>query len=76
MVVLRRKIGQRIVVIDGERRITVTLVRGTGDASIIGIEAPPEMLILREELIGRDAASDGKSSGNPDGNPKRKARAA
>ena len=48
MLVLTRKLGERIV-IDG--RITVTVVRVQGHHIQLGIEAPKEIPIKREELI-------------------------
>ena len=48
MLVLTRKLGQRIV-IDG--RITVTVVRVQGRQIQLGVEAPKEIPIKREELI-------------------------
>lgn len=47
MLVLSRREGERIRI--GES-ITVTVVRCSGDKVRIGIEAPPDMLILRGEL--------------------------
>lgn len=47
MLVLSRKKNQKIV-IDGNIFITVVEVRG--DRVRLGIEAPPEVLIRREEL--------------------------
>ena len=48
MLVLTRKENERII-IDG--RITVTVVRVQGDKIRLGIEAPQEVSIMREELI-------------------------
>lgn len=50
MLVLTRKVGQRIRI--GEE-ITVTVVRIQGDKVRIGIEAPPEVAIHREEVHQR-----------------------
>jgi carbon storage regulator len=48
MLVLSRKVGERIVVGD---RITITVVRmGQGNVRI-GIDAPGDMAIVREELL-------------------------
>lgn len=51
MLVLSRKQSQRIRLGDS---ITVTVVRVSGDKVRLGIEAPPEMLVLRDELDRRD----------------------
>lgn len=48
MLVLSRKIGESIQ-IDGGIRVTVTKVRG--GRVRLSIEAPPEMRVLRKELI-------------------------
>ena len=47
MLVLSRKKSERIKLGDA---IVVTIVRVTGDRVHIGIEAPPEIRVLREEL--------------------------
>jgi carbon storage regulator len=51
MLVLRRKKNQAII-IDGV--IAVHLLGIEGDRVKIGITAPPEVSIVREELLGRD----------------------
>jgi carbon storage regulator len=48
MLVLGRKVGERIV-IGKDICITVTMIRG--DLVRIGIEAPRQVTILREELV-------------------------
>jgi carbon storage regulator len=50
MLVLSRKESQRIKVGDS---IVVTVVRVAGDKVRLGIEAPADMLVLREELEAR-----------------------
>jgi len=47
MLVLSRKEHERIRL---GRDIVVTVVRVSGDKVRLGIEAPPEVLILRDEL--------------------------
>jgi len=47
MLVLSRKESEKIKLGDD---IVLTIVRVTGDRVRLGIEAPPELLILREEL--------------------------
>jgi carbon storage regulator len=51
MLVLTRQVDEAIVV-DGDIRITVVDLRN-GKVRI-GIDAPPDVLILREELIGQE----------------------
>jgi carbon storage regulator len=47
MLVLSRKVGERILIGD---KITVTVVRVAQGAVRIGVEAPVDMQIVREEL--------------------------
>lgn len=49
MLVLSRKVGERILIGD---QVTITVVRITGGGVRLGIEAPPEMAVVREELRG------------------------
>ena len=49
MLVLSRKPGERIVIDD---RITVTVLKVRGNQIRLGIEAPKEIPIKREELLG------------------------
>jgi carbon storage regulator len=49
MLVLSRKVGERILIGD---HVTVTVVRITGGGVRLGIEAPAEMAVIREELQG------------------------
>lgn len=60
MLVLSRKVGERIRI---GTEITVTILRITGNSVRIGVEAAPEMPVVREELHDRleepePAASD------------------
>ena len=47
MLVLSRKVGEKILI---GRDISVTVVRITGGGVRIGIEAPAELPVIREEL--------------------------
>ena len=47
MLVLTRKVGERIQLGD---KITVTLVKISGNVVRIGIEAPPDVSVVRQEL--------------------------
>lgn len=47
MLVLSRKQNERILVGDS---VVVTVVRVSGDKVRLGIQAPPEVRVLREEL--------------------------
>lgn len=59
MLVLSRKVGQKIFVGDD---VTITLVRISGDKARIGVEAPKNVPILREEVKKRQEA-EVRSSG-------------
>ncbi|HEX5104582.1 MAG TPA: carbon storage regulator [Pirellulaceae bacterium] len=54
MLVLSRKETERIRLGDS---IVVTVVRVAGDKVRLGIEAPPDVLVLREELKPNEQAS-------------------
>ncbi len=47
MLILSRKVGEKIVIGDG---ITVVVSRVAGDRVTLGFEAPPDVRILRGEL--------------------------
>lgn len=59
MLVLTRKVGERIQLGDN---ITVTLVKINGNVVRLGIDAPPEMAVVRQELAaGKSRESIGVS---------------
>ena len=59
MLVLSRKIGERILIGDN---ITVTVVRISNGGVRIGIEAPPEFPVIREELkVKMDREGEGNT---------------
>ena len=58
MLVLSRKVGERIWIGD---QIAVTVVRITGGGVRLGIEAPPEMAVVREELKKKIEADESAS---------------
>lgn len=63
MLVLSRKIGERILIGD---QVTVTVVRITGGGVRLGIEAPAEMAVIREELqCELDKAEDADRPSRP-----------
>jgi len=55
MLVLSRKENERLI-IDGN--IIVTVVRVAGGKVRLGIEAPPEVHVKREELLSRPSDAD------------------
>ncbi len=56
MLVLSRKQSQRIRLGDS---IVITVVRVAGDKVRLGIEAPRDMLVLRDELEAHELGADG-----------------
>ena len=54
MLVLNRKVGERIVIGD---EIVITVVSVHGQQVRVGIEAPGSVPIWREELLNTEAAS-------------------
>ncbi len=59
MLVLSRKVGERIRIGSG---ITVTVVRVTGGGVRLGIEAPDELPVIREELYQQLMAEEQATS--------------
>jgi carbon storage regulator len=54
MLVLSRKTDERIII---DERITITILEVRGGNIRIGIDAPKEMPILREELLIKELAT-------------------
>lgn len=54
MLVLSRKVGERILIGD---QVSVTVVRVGPNLVRLGIEAPRDMLVVREELTEREEAA-------------------
>ena len=64
MLVLSRKVGERILIGDN---ISVTIVRLTGNTVRVGIEAPTDIAVIRSELQGRSDTTvpqDGRQFGH------------
>ena len=72
MLVLSRKVGERIWIGDD---ISVTVVRLTGGGVRIGIEAPPELAVVREELKNKLAQMESEQDHSDDHPPTIKFRA-
>jgi len=51
MLVLTRKVNQKIRIGNG---ITITMLKVQGDQISVGIEAPKDLLIIREELMTKE----------------------
>ena len=50
MLVLSRKTDERIII---DERITITILEVRGDKIRIGIDAPKEIPVMREELLAK-----------------------
>jgi carbon storage regulator len=53
MLVLTRKAGERVVIDGG---ITITVLSARNGRLRIGVEAPHDVMVLRGELLGKEAA--------------------
>ena len=62
MLVLSRKESQRIRLGD---QIVITIVKISGDKVRVGIEAPSNVLVLRDELEARTPAEPGGAAPHP-----------
>jgi len=60
MLVLTRKVGERIRIGD---KVTLVVVKITGNTVRLGVEAPPDYNIVRQEL---NAPSGAAACGDPD----------
>lgn len=65
MLVLSRKESEKVLLGDD---IVLTIVRLSGDRVRLGIEAPSEMLILREELDENDSTNAKHNKRKPERN--------
>ncbi|MCH8043353.1 MAG: carbon storage regulator CsrA [Planctomycetes bacterium] len=58
MLVLSRRCGERLVAIMGGEIVTITILKIKGGQVRIGIEAPKEVAVHREELWKKLVAED------------------
>lgn len=58
MLVLSRKVGERILLGD---RIRITVVRVSGGGVRLGIEAPADISVVREEVVRSETVASSKA---------------
>ena len=64
MLVLSRKVGERILIGD---KITITVVKIGHGGVRVGVEAPPELAVVREELAQElERADRALAAGQPE----------
>jgi len=61
MLVLSRKVGEKLLI---GKDISITVVRIVGGGVRLGIDAPQEMVVVREELAIELAKREKETSGN------------
>ena len=60
--VLSRRSGQRVIIGDGDQRITLTLERAVNGEARLGFQAPPDVPIHREEVALRIAREQAREA--------------
>lgn len=63
MLVLGRKVGEKVVIGAGDAQITITVMEIDRDKIRLGIEAPREVPIFRSELLPIDAPEESQREG-------------
>jgi carbon storage regulator CsrA len=53
MLVLSRKPGERFVLIMGRYKATIEIMAISGNRTRVGVDAPQEISVVREEIRGR-----------------------
>lgn len=66
MLVLSRRVGESIVVGDGDDKVTVTVLEVRGDVVRVGIDAPRRVRVNRAELLAELADANAESASPPE----------
>lgn len=68
MLILTRRVGETLMIDDGEKVITATVMGVKGNQVRIGIEAPRDVIIDREEIFDRKQLE--KKASQPEHKPR------
>lgn len=64
MLILTRKMGQNIFIGEGDMLVTITILGVQGGQVRIGIDAPQEIKVHREEIYNKIKNQDSENLGN------------
>ena len=65
MLILTRRMGESLVIGDN---ITITVLGGKGNQTRLGVDAPRDVSVHREEILNRIQADNPPEEGESDGN--------
>jgi carbon storage regulator len=57
MLVLSRRFGERLVLIVGSQKATIEVLSVSGNRARVGVDAPRQVRVVREEIFDEVAAS-------------------
>lgn len=65
MLVLSRKVGESIIIGEGDNQVKMTVIEIKGGRMRVGIEAPKTTPVFRQELLIKDNPAQRDSSNKP-----------